>query len=41
MDKKEYIRLVEKYYEDIKRVAFAGCKDMYDAEDITLNWLEL
>lgn len=35
MDKKEYIRLVEKYYEDIKRVAFAGCKDMYDAEDIT------
>ncbi|MBR4816097.1 MAG: sigma-70 family RNA polymerase sigma factor, partial [Lachnospiraceae bacterium] len=35
MDKQEYIRLVEKYYEDIKRVAFAGCKDMYDAEDIT------
>jgi len=34
MDKTEYIRLVEKYYEDVKRVAFAGCRDMYDAEDI-------
>ena len=35
MDKIEYTRLVEKYYEDIKRVAFAGSRDMYDAEDIT------
>ena len=34
MDKEEYIRIVEKYYEDVKRVAFAGCRDMYDAEDI-------
>ena len=35
MDKTEYTRLVEKYYEDIKRVAFAGTRDMFDAEDIT------
>jgi len=35
MDKTEYTRLVKKYYEDIKRVAFAGTRDIYDAEDIT------
>ena len=34
MDKEEYTRIVSKYYDDIKRVAFAGCKNIYDAEDI-------
>lgn len=34
MDKTEYTRIVEKYYDDIKRVAFAGCKNIHDAEDI-------
>ena len=34
MDKEEYTRIVKLYYEDIKRVAFAGCKDINDAEDI-------
>ena len=34
MDKQEYTRIVELYYDDIKRVAFAGCKNIHDAEDI-------
>ena len=34
MDKEEYTRIVKKYYDDIKRVAFAGCNNIYDAEDV-------
>ena len=42
MDKEEYTRIVNQYYDDIKRVAFAGCRDMYDAEDITqITFLKL
>ena len=35
MDKDEFNRIVRLFYDDVKRVAFVGCKDMYDAEDIT------
>jgi len=35
MDRTEYCRLVGKYYDDVKRVAFAGCRNLHDAEDIT------
>ena len=35
MDKEKYTHIVIRYYDDIKRVAYAGCKNIYDAEDIT------
>ncbi len=42
MDKEEYTRIVNQYYDDIKRVAFAGCRDMYDAEDVAqITFLKL
>ena len=34
MDKEEFTRIVDQYYDDVKRIAFAGCKNIYDAEDI-------
>ena len=34
MDRNEFTRIIERYYDDVKRIAFAGCKNMYDAEDI-------
>ena len=35
MNNDEYARIVKLYYEDIKKVSFALCKDLYDAEDVT------
>ena len=35
MNNDEYARVVKLYYEDVKKVSFALCKDLYDAEDIT------
>ena len=35
MSKGEFTRIVGLFYDDIKRIAFAGCKNIYDAEDIT------
>lgn len=34
MEKEEYIRIVNLYYDDVKRVALAECKNIYDAEDV-------
>lgn len=34
MDKDEFARIVNYYYDDVKRIAIAGCKNFYDAEDI-------
>ena len=34
MNNDEYARIVKLYYEDIKKVSFALCKDLYDAEDV-------
>jgi RNA polymerase sigma-70 factor (ECF subfamily) len=35
MNNDEYARIVKLYYEDIKKVSFALCKNLYDAEDVT------
>lgn len=35
MNNDEYARIVKLYYEDINKVSFALCKDLYDAEDVT------
>ena len=35
MNNDEYARIVKLYYEDVKKVSFALCKDLYDAEDVT------
>lgn len=35
MDKDEFNRIVRLFYDDVKRVAFVGCKNMFDAEDVT------
>ena len=34
MDRNEFTRIVNRYYDDVKRIAFAGCKNIYDAEDV-------
>ena len=34
MDRDEFARIVDHWYDDVKRIAFAGCKNIYDAEDI-------
>ncbi len=34
MEKEEYIRIVNLYYDDVKRVALTECRNIYDAEDI-------
>ena len=34
MGGEEYIRIVDLFYEDIMKISFAICKDIYDAEDI-------
>ncbi len=34
MDRNEFTRIVDRYYDDVKRIAFAGCKNIYDSEDI-------
>ena len=34
MDRIEFTRIVNQYYDDVKRIAFAGCKNIYDAEEI-------
>ena len=34
MDRIEFTRIVDQYYDDVKRIAFAGCKNTYDAEDV-------
>ena len=34
MGNEEYTRIVDMYYEDVVKVSYAVCKDIYDAEDI-------
>lgn len=34
MDHDELSRIVNLFYDDVKRIAYVGCKDIYDAEDI-------
>lgn len=34
MDRNEFTRIVDRYYDDVKRIPFAGCKNIYDSEDI-------
>ena len=35
MTKEEYVRLVNLYFEDIYRIAYSGCRNVQDAEDVT------
>lgn len=37
MEKEEYIRIVNLYYDDVKRVALAECQNIYDAEDVAFE----
>ncbi len=34
MDRIEFTRIVDQYYDNVKRIAFAGCKNIYDAEEM-------
>ena len=34
MEHDEFSRIVNLFYDDVKRIAYVGCNDMYDAEDI-------
>lgn len=40
MTREEYIRLTDLYLTDIYRVAYSGCRNSYDAEDITQEVFE-